>query len=119
MREGHCVLRRAHERGPVRGISTSTSSGAGTRIEPISSNDAAFYGIEQVILSLFDGSAVPRAAPALHFEGLVFIRIAYCRKTHVSQQAVAVGVDENVFAFDVSVDLWAKECSNEGWECAA
>ena len=107
MREGHYVLWSAHKRGPVRGISTSTSRDAGTRIVPISSNDAAFYGIEQVILSLCDGSAVPRATPPLHFEALVFICIAHCRKTHVSQQAVAVGVDENVFAFDVSVELSA------------
>jgi hypothetical protein len=65
-----------------------------------------------VVFTFADERAVPCGALALNFASLVAFRSAKSGKTHVSEKAVAVGVDEDILAFDITVNLRKSEDPN-------
>jgi hypothetical protein len=72
---------------------------------PIFSHYGAFFRIQQMIFSFAYGRAVPCCAFAFDITALIAVRLANSGKPHVSKDAVAVGIDENILAFDVAMDL--------------
>lgn len=72
---------------------------------PVFSHYGAFFRIEQMIFSFAYGRAVPCCAFAFDITALIAFWLANSCKPHVSEDAVAVGIDKNILAFDVAMDL--------------
>ena len=64
------------------------------------------------------GRAVPSCAFAFFIPALIALQLANSGKAHVSQYAVPVGIDQNILAFDVAMDLkeknyWGKKSKTD------